>query len=223
MYTTLARIKDSLQEKEFKEVYKIDIQVQRVLEEVLQNFMIDKQGIIQFQELVYMLKACCKSFVLQQYMLLTWGYQGVTRTQERLAKDYYFPSIQSRIVEQLKECNKCNQAKVGYYKLYRLLQLLPTPTRLNKVVTIDFIVKLPKSKDPIIDISYNSILVLVNRLTKFAKFVLQNKNQLVEKLVYTILRYIVIDYDLLDIFIIDQDRLFISKFWQTLLLELGVY
>ena len=41
------------------------------------------------------------------------------------------------------------------------------PTRPNKVVTIDFIVKLPKSKDPIIDVSYNLALVLVDRLTKF--------------------------------------------------------
>ena len=223
MYTTLARIKDNLQKKEFKEVYKIDVQVQRVLEEVPQNFIIDKQGIIRFQGLVYIPKACCKRFVLQQHTLSTWGYQGVTRIQERLAKDYYFPSIQSRIVEWLKECDECNQAKVGHYKLYRLLQLLPTPTRPNKVVTIDFIIKLPKLKDPIIDVSYNLALVLVDQFTKFAKFVLQNKNQLVEKLVYIVLRYIIVDYNLLDIFVIDWDRLFILKFWQTLLLELGVY
>ena len=42
----------------------------------------------------------------------------------------------------------------------------------NEVVTMDFIVKLPRSKDPIIEVLYNSILVQVNKCIKFAKFVL---------------------------------------------------
>ena len=45
-------------------------------------------------------------------------------------------------------------------------------TKPNEIITIDFIIKLPKSKDSIIDVSYNLVLVLVDRLTKFAKFAL---------------------------------------------------
>ena len=37
---------------------------------------------------------------------------------------------------------------------------------------MDFIVKLPKSKDPTTGIAYNSILVIVDKLTKYAHFVL---------------------------------------------------
>ena len=36
---------------------------------------------------------------------------------------------------------------------------------------MDFIVKLPLSKDIITDIKYNSILVVVDRLTKYAHFI----------------------------------------------------
>jgi transposase InsO family protein len=102
------------------------------------------------------------------------------------------------------------------------LQPLSTLTRPNEVVTIDFIVKLPKSKDPITDISYDSALVSVDRLTKFAKFAPWNENWSAEKLAHTVLRYIVADNDLPDVFVTDRDKLFISKFWQTFMSELGV-
>ena len=36
---------------------------------------------------------------------------------------------------------------------------------------MDFIVKLPLSKDTIMDIKYNSILMAVDRLTKYAHFI----------------------------------------------------
>ena len=37
---------------------------------------------------------------------------------------------------------------------------------------MDFIIKLPLSKDTITDMKYNSILVVVDRLTKYAHFIL---------------------------------------------------
>ena len=80
---------------------------------------------------------------------------------------------------------------------------MPAPTRLNEIVTMDFIVKLPKSKDPITDVSYDSVLVSVDRLTKFAKFAPWNENWPVEKLAYTVLRYVMADNDLPDVFVTD--------------------
>ena len=36
---------------------------------------------------------------------------------------------------------------------------------------MDFITKLPKSKDPVTRITYNSIMVIVDRFTKFFIFI----------------------------------------------------
>jgi len=48
---------------------------------------------------------------------------------------------------------------------------------------MDFIVKLFKFKDSINNISYNSILVIVERFTKYNKFIFVNESYLVEDLV----------------------------------------
>ena len=37
---------------------------------------------------------------------------------------------------------------------------------------MDFIVKLPKSEDSSTDIKYNSVLVIINKLTKYIYFIL---------------------------------------------------
>ena len=44
-----------------------------------------------------------------------------------------------------------------------------------KQVTMDFITKLSKSKDPLTNLSYDGIFVMVDRLTKYAYFVPFNK------------------------------------------------
>ena len=55
-------------------------------------------------------------------------------------------------------------------------------------------IKLPKSKKPLTGIVYNSILIIINRLTKYMKYILYKKSSNTEELVYTFLRQIVIDY-----------------------------
>ena len=49
---------------------------------------------------------------------------------------------------------------------------------------LDFIIKLPPSKEPIIRIEFNFILVVVNRLTKWGTFIPYNKLFTAEDLAY---------------------------------------
>ena len=45
---------------------------------------------------------------------------------------------------------------------------------------MDFIIKLLKSEDTTINIKYNSILVIVNKLTKYIYLILYNKRLIVK-------------------------------------------
>ncbi len=47
-------------------------------------------------------------------------------------------------------------------------------------VTIDFIVKLSKFRNFVNNISYNSILVIVDRFIKYSKFISVNESYLIE-------------------------------------------
>ncbi len=60
--------------------------------------------------------------------------------------------------------------------MYRLLE------RAWGLVIMDFIVKLSKSKDPVSNINYDSILVIMECLIKYSKFIPANKSYLIEDL-----------------------------------------
>ena len=88
---------------------------------------------------------------------------------------------------------------------------------------MDFIVKLPPSKEPLTGVVYDSILVIVDRLTKFAYFVLYIEALTAEQLADTILRIVVAQHGMPEEFLTDRDKLFTSTFWQSLMNLMGVY
>ena len=86
---------------------------------------------------------------------------------------------------------------------------------------MDFIVKLPLFKDTITDIKYNSILVVVDRLTKYAHFIPWREKGNAKDLAKVILKEIIANHGILQSIISDRDKLFISKFWNTWTRQLG--
>lgn len=61
------------------------------------------------------------------------------------------------------------------------------------------------------------IIIVIDRLIKYRHFVLYKKASDTIDLVYIFLKVIIIAYRLLDEIISDRDKLFISKFWQSLM------
>ena len=59
---------------------------------------------------------------------------------------------------------------------------------------------------------YNSILVVVYRLSKYAYFLPYIESNTAEDLVYAFLRTIIANYSILKELISDRDKLFISNF-----------
>ena len=86
---------------------------------------------------------------------------------------------------------------------------------------MDFIVKLPLSKDTITDIKYNSILVVVDRLTKYAHFILWKEKGNAKDLAKVILKEIIANHGIPQSIISDRDKLFTFKFWNTWTRQLG--
>ena len=87
---------------------------------------------------------------------------------------------------------------------------------------MDFIVKLPKSKDPVTDLPYDSILVIVNRLTKYLHFIPCNETIAAKQLGYLVIDRLVRNHRLLTTFITDRDKLFTSNYWKTLVTAIGI-
>jgi hypothetical protein len=61
-------------------------------------------------------------------------------------------------------------------------------------MALDFITKLPLFKKPIIGVMYDSIMVVINRLTKYAYFIPYLENFLTEDLAYIFHKHVMANY-----------------------------
>ncbi len=102
------------------------------------------------------------------------------------------------------------------------MQLLKILEKVWKFIILNFIIKLFLFKDLIININYNNILIIINRLTKYAYFINYLKAFNAENLIYTFLRIIFANHDILAEILFNQDKLFTFKFWKSLINQLKI-
>ena len=93
-------------------------------------------------------------------------------------------TVKKVVKKVVRKYNNCNKAKTSKHILYRLLQLHKALDRTWKSLTIDFIVKLPRSKELLTRAIYNSIWVIIERLTKYAYMILYKEGSTANKLAY---------------------------------------
>ena len=101
--------------------------------------------------------------------------------------------------------------------MYGLIKSPKTPANVWTLVALDFIVKLPKSKEPITKVVYNLILVITDRLTKYKYFIPYKEASSVEDLAFIFYKYVVGNHRFQEELISNWDRLFTFKFWKSLM------
>ena len=88
-------------------------------------------------------------------------------------------------------------------------------------MSIDFITKLPKSKNPVTGITYNLIMVIVDRFTKYLIVVPFKETHTAEQLGHLLLDRLVRDHRVPITIITDRDKLFTSNYWKTISAAMG--
>jgi hypothetical protein len=151
-----------------------------------------------------------------------YGHAATDEMVRRLSKVFYIPRLRAKVQEILGNCLACHQNKPKRHKPYGLLQPLQPPERPWTSVTMDFIVKLPKSLEPGSARLCDTILVIVDRLTKAAKFVPTEETITAEECAYEVTKALVSEHGMPEEFITDRDKLFTSKYWGTFMAKLGV-
>ena len=77
------------------------------------------------------------------------------------------------------------------------------------LVIINFIIKLLPLKESLIGTIYNSILVIMEVLTKYIYLKLYKEVFIVEDLVYIFNKIVIVRYRILDKIVLNRDKLFI--------------
>ena len=82
-----------------------------------------------------------------------------------LKKHYWWPNMKAEIATYVSKCLTCSKVKAEYQKPSGLLQQPDIPEWKWEQITMDFVTKLPKTPN-----GYDTIWVVVDRLTKFTHF-----------------------------------------------------
>ena len=86
---------------------------------------------------------------------------------------------------------------------------------------MDFVVKLPKSKDPATQDAFDSIIVIVDKLTKYTIIVPFKESYKADQLAFVLLDRLIRDYSILKSITSDRDKLFTLNYWKTLIVVIG--
>jgi hypothetical protein len=116
------------------------------------------------------------------------------------------------VKDRIRKCDPYNRNKAVRYKLYGLLK---SPEALKDVweyMALDFIVKLLPFTELITEVVFDSILVVIDRLTKYGYFILYKESLSAEELAYAFNKHIIGNYEISKEIISDKDKLFTSRF-----------
>ncbi len=150
-------------------------------------------------------------------------HQNLNKIIERIFRIYYFFKMRKQIEDIIRKCNICIWTKHSQHRLCELLKSLNTSNHVWKSIALNFIVKLSKSKERVMRIMYNFILMITDRLIKYEYFLSYKKVIFAEDLTYTFLRMIVANHELSDEIILNRDKLFTLKFWKLLMNQLRIH
>ncbi len=147
------------------------------------------------------------------YYSLLARYFSARKTLKKLLRYYTQKSIRKNVATYYSDYLLCKRATAARHKLYSLLALLLLPTRAQKEVTFNFITKLSLSK--VSRIVYNTIIVVVCRLTKIAYYILARGDQNGSNLAQAQIREVVCLYKVLARVISNRGFIISAKYQKT--------
>ncbi len=146
----------------------------------------------------------------------------VKRTEDLIQRRHNISDLKDQIIKYIIKCNSCHRNKIQRNKKYDRVTQLNTLNASWESITMNFITKLLTSKNLAWGVKFNSILTIVDRLTKYTMFISFKKTTTASVLMYTILQELINNHELSKEFITDRNKLFTSKFWETLTAELKI-
>nr|GEV40739.1 putative reverse transcriptase domain-containing protein [Tanacetum cinerariifolium] len=129
-------------------------------------------------------------------------HPGSEKMYQDLKKLYWCPNMKANIATFVSKCLTCAKVKAEHQKPSGLLQQPKIPEWKWEKITMDFVLGLPRTPS-----GYDSIWVIVDRLTKSARFLSMKKTDSIEKLAQLYLKEIFCRHGVPVSIISDRDKL----------------
>ncbi|GJQ99168.1 putative reverse transcriptase domain-containing protein [Tanacetum coccineum] len=143
-------------------------------------------------------------------------HPGADKMYYDLRDMYWWPGMKRDIATYVSECLTYAKVKAEHQRPSGLLQQPEIPEWKWESITMDFITKLPRTRN-----RHDAIWVVVDRLTKSAHFLVIHEDYSTEKLARLYTDKIVTRHGVPVLIISDHDTRFTSRLWQTFQKALG--
>ncbi|GJW04181.1 putative reverse transcriptase domain-containing protein, partial [Tanacetum coccineum] len=144
-------------------------------------------------------------------------HSGSDKIYQDTKKLYWWPNMKADIATYVSKCLTYARVKAEHQRPSGLLVQPEIPQWKWDNITMDFVTKLPKLSQ-----GYDTIWVIVDRITKSAIFVPMRETDLMEKLARMYLKEVVTRHGIPVSIICDHDPRFASNFWRSLQKDLGI-
>ncbi|GJV41386.1 putative reverse transcriptase domain-containing protein [Tanacetum coccineum] len=143
-------------------------------------------------------------------------HPGSDKIYQDRKKLYWWPNTKADIATYVSKCLTCAKVKAEHQRPSGLLVQPKIPEWKWDNITMDFVTKLPKTSQ-----GYDTIWVIVDRLTKSAIFTPMRETDPMDKLARIYLKEVVTRHGVPVSIICDRDPRFASNFWRSLQNALG--
>lgn len=135
------------------------------------------------------------------------GHSGVHGTTKRISNFCFWKGLERDVRMFIRSCDVCQRSKYDNSASPGLIQSLTIPTVVWSEISLDFIEGLPNSSGKEV------IMVVVDRLTKYAHFVALRHPFSAFTVAYAFLSNIFKLHGLPMVIVSDRDAVFLSQFW----------
>lgn len=174
-------------------------------------------GYWSYQGRVVVPQSLCSDIISDHHSNVTSGHFGWKKTLDLISRQFWWPRMRETVQEFVTSCHSCQCNKSVNHKPYGLLQPLDIPDTRWHTVTMDLITDLPRSPS-----GKDSIMVFVDKLTKYVHLVPTNKTCTAEEVANLFLCHVFQYHGLVQQLISDRDPRFTSAFWQAFCKKLHI-
>ena len=183
---------------------------------LLQHFSLSPSNLILFKTQLYIPTPLRLDILKNRHDHQLAGHPGRKKTLKLIQRDYFWPSMRQHVHDYVDTCDLCSRTKAPRHKPYGFLKSLPVPDRPWSSISMDLIETLPLSN------GFDSILVIVDRLTKMSLFIPTHTSMTAPDLAQLYLQHVFSKHGCPDTIISDRGSEFTSSFWRSLCQLLGI-
>ncbi len=144
------------------------------------------------------------------------GHPGINGTIDLVSRDYIWVGLRETIEAYVKGCSVCQRTKLSHLGPIGYLKPLEVATQPWTEISMDFVEQLPRSGP------HDSILVVVDRLTKWAIFIPTTTTLGADGLANLLRDHVFAQHGLPKAIVSDRGSKFVSQLWRTLTSRLGI-